>query len=120
MLEPSINIKFNGGKVNRMTFSFDANDNVSKGWMEFLYQDLDVELLQKESGNAKGFLSSLANWVAVSNNPSPGKKLKIVEIGYERDKNKGIINYVWKTIQSGMVRTIVPLKKYQINRKKDK
>ncbi len=120
MLEPAINIKFNGGKVNRLTFSFKANDNFSRGWMEFLYKDIDVELLKKESGEAKGFLSTLANWVAVSNNPVPGKEVKIVEIGYERDKNKGLINYVWKTIQSGMVRTIVPLKKYTIKQKNKK
>jgi hypothetical protein len=40
-----------------------------------------------------------------------------VSIGFERDKNKGMINYIWKTIQSGMVHTILPIKKYQINRK---
>ena len=120
MLEPSINMKFNGGKVNRMTFFFTANDNTSKGWMEFLYQDLDVVLVKKKPGKEWGFVSLLANWVAVSNNPAPGKDLKIVEIGYERDKNKGIINYVWKTIQSGMVHTIIPTNKHTINRKQDK
>jgi hypothetical protein len=119
MLEPAINIKFKGGKVNRLTFDFTANDNASKGWMEFLYQDLDVALMKKDEDKEKGFISTMANTMALSNNPAPGKNLKIVEIGYERDKNKGIINYVWKTIQSGMVHTILPIKKYQINRKKD-
>jgi len=119
MLEPAINIKFNGGKVNRLTFDFIANDKASKGWMEFLYQDLDVALMKKEADKEKGFMSTMANTMALSNNPAPGKNVKIVEIGFERDKNKGIINYVWKTIQSGMVHTILPIKKYQINRKKD-
>ena len=119
MLEPAINMKFNKGNLNRMTFSFTATDNVSKGWMEFLYQDLDVALLKKESDKEYGVVSSLANSMTLSNNPAPGKNLKIVEIGYERDKNKGIINYVWKTIQSGMIHTILPIKKYQINRKSD-
>jgi hypothetical protein len=119
MLEPAINIKFNGGKVNRLTFDFIANDKASTGWMEFLYQDLDVALMKKDDDKEKGFMSTMANTMALSNNPAPGKNLKIVEIGYERDKNKGIINYVWKTIQSGMVHTILPIKKYQINRKKD-
>ena len=119
MLEPSINMKFNGGKVNRMTFSFAATDHSSTGWMEFLYSDLDVALLKKGEEKEKGFISSVANTMTLSNNPAPGKNLKIVEIGYERDKNKGIINYVWKTIQSGMIHTILPIKKYQINRKKD-
>lgn len=117
MLEPSINMKFNDGKLDRMTFFFEANDGISKGWMEFLYHDLDVVLLKKEPDKHWGFVSLLANSVALSNNPAPGKDLKIVEVGYERDKNKGLINYVWKTIQSGMVHTIIPIKKYEINRK---
>jgi len=118
MMGPSMNMNFKGGKVNRMTFDFSANDNHSKGWMEFLYQDLDVSLLRKDPGKEWGFFSKLANVVMLSNNPAPGKDLVTVEIGYERDKNKGIINYLWKTIQSGMTRTILPQKKYHINRKK--
>lgn len=118
MLEPAINMKFNAGKLTRMTFDFTADNDASNGWMEFLYQDLDVVILKKKPDKQWGFLSGMANAVALTSNPPPGKEAKIVEIGYERDKNKGIINYVWKTIQSGLVRTIVPLKKHQINRKK--
>jgi hypothetical protein len=119
MVEPSMNMTFNEGKLNRMTFYFSTNDYSSKGWMEFLYSDLDVILLRKDPAKEYGIVSFLANTMTLSNNPAPGKDLKIVEIGFERDKNKGIINYVWKTIQSGMVRTILPIKKYQINRKSD-
>jgi hypothetical protein len=121
MLEPSISMRFHGGTVTRMTFAFKANENTSKGWMEFLYKDLNVVFLNKESAKENGFISALANWVAVSNNPkAPGKEVKIVEIGYERNKNKGLINYVWKTIQSGMVRTIIPVNKYKIRQKQNK
>jgi hypothetical protein len=116
MLQPSINIKFIDGRVNRMTFYFNGNDNFSNGWMEFLYNDVKVELLKKDTDKQWGFVSSLATAVAMTDNPPEGKEMKIVEIGYERDKNKGIINYVWRTLQSGMVRTIVPTKKYQINK----
>lgn len=115
MLEPSINMKFNKGDLNRMTFAFSANDNISSGWMEFLYQDLDIELLKKDPDKQWGFISRMANAVALSNNPAPGKELKIVTVGYERNKYKGLINYVWKTIQSGMINTILPTKKHQIN-----
>jgi len=117
MLEPMLNMIFKGGKLNRMTFDFTANDNVSKGWMEFLYQDLDVVVLGKEPGKEKGFVSFMANTVTMSNNPAPGKDLKTVEIGTERDKNKGLIGYIWRTIQSGMVRTIIPTNKYEIKSK---
>jgi hypothetical protein len=117
MLQPTLNMIFKAGKLNRMTFDFTGNDNVSKGWMEFLYQDLDAVVLNKESGKEKGFVSFMANAVTLSNNPAQGKDLKIVEIGFDRNKNKGLIGYVWRTIQSGMVRTIIPTKKYEINKK---
>ncbi len=119
MLEPSINMKFNAGKVKRMTFFFEANDHHSSGWMEFLYNDLDVVLLKKEAGKEWGFISFLADKVTHSNNPPPGKPVKVVSVGYERDKNKGIINYLWKTIQSGMIRTLAPTGKYAIKPPKE-
>lgn len=117
MTEPQMNMTFEEGLLNRMTFSFSANDNSSRGWMEFIYSGLNVRLLRKDPGKEWGFVSFLANKMTNSNNPSPGQDLKTVEIGYERDKNKGIINYVWKTIQSGMVRTILPTTKYVIKHK---
>jgi hypothetical protein len=117
-LEPSLNIKFNAGTVTRMTFSFSGDENVSNGWMEFLYKDVDIVLLKKEPGKEFGFFSFLANTMTNSNNPETGKdKIKSVEIGVERDKNKGPINYIWRTIQSGMLRTILPVSKYNINHK---
>ncbi len=118
MMGPSMNMDFKDGRVIRMTFDFTANDNNSKGWMEFLYKGLDVSLLSKDPAKEKKFLSKLANSMMLSDNPAPGKDLISVEIGYERDKNKGIINYMWKTLQSGMIRTIMQQKKYEINRKK--
>lgn len=117
MLEPSLNIKFNGGKVNRMTFHFTGDNKKTDGWMEFLYNDLDVVLLKKEPDKEWGFISWLANTVTLSNNPAPGRELKIVSIGCERDPNKGMINYVWRTLQSGMIHTILPINKFQINKK---
>ena len=58
----------------------------------------------------------MANAVTLSNNPVNGKDIKAVEIGFERNKNKGIIGYIWRTIQSGLVRTILPTNKYTINK----
>jgi hypothetical protein len=116
MLEPSLNMIFKGGTLTRMSFDFTGTDNVSKGWMEFSYKDLDVVVLGKEPGKEKGFVSWMANAVALSNNPAPGKEMKAVEIGFERNKNKGIIGYIWKTIQSGLVRTILPTNKYEIKK----
>lgn len=89
--------------------------------MEFLYNDIDVVIQKKDEGKEWGFVSFLANKVTNSNNPPPGKTdFKSVKIGFERDKNKGMINYIWKTIQSGMVRTILPTNKFTIKHPQEK
>jgi hypothetical protein len=120
LLETAINIKFNAGQVDQMTFNFTANDHSSTGWMEFHYSGLDAEVLKKNHDPQWGFISGLANTLILSNNPPEGKALKIVSVGYERDKNKGLINYVWKTVQSGLLHTVLPTSKYQINKKEAK
>jgi hypothetical protein len=118
MLEPLINIKFNAGTVTRMSFSFSGDDNTSTGWMEFLYKDVDIVILNKDAAKEIGIASFLANSMTNSNNPETGKsKIKSVEIDAERNKNRGPINFIWKTIQSGMVRTILPVSKYNIDSK---
>ena len=103
-----------------MTFNFTGTDNVSTGWMEFYYSGLDAVVLKKNHDPQWGFISTMANTLILSNNPVEGKAPKIVSIGYERDKNKGLINYVWKTIQSGLLHTVLPTSKYQINKKEAK
>jgi hypothetical protein len=120
LLETAINIKFNAGLVDRINFNFTATDQVSNGWMEFLYSGLDAVILKKNHDPQWGFISGLANTLILSNNPPDGKAPKIVSIGYERDKNKGIINYIWKTVQSGLLHTVLPTSKFQINKKEAK
>lgn len=117
LLETALNVKFNAGNVDKLDFYFSADDNLSTGWMEFLYSGLDAALLKKNHDKQWGFINTLANTLILSNNPPDGKAVKVVSVGYERDKNKGIINYIWKTVQSGLLHTILPTSKYQINKK---
>ena len=95
------------GKVNEINFEATLNEDESTGTMEFYYEDLKVDLLKKgEEDKKKGLVSLFANtFVLKSNNPQNGK-FRTGTLYFERDKNKSMINYWWKTLFSGMKDTM--------------
>lgn len=95
------------GQVNEIRFNATLNEDESTGSMDFYYEDLKVDLLKKgEEEGKKGLISLFANtFVLKSNNPQNGK-FRTGTMYFERDKNKSMINYWWKTLFSGMKDTM--------------
>lgn len=91
------------GKVNSANFTAELNEDVSSGSLDFFYEDLKINFLNKgEENEKKGFVSFLANsFVIKSDNPLNGK-FREGNIGFERAKNKSMINFWWKTLFSGI------------------
>ncbi|MFD2200103.1 hypothetical protein [Shivajiella indica] len=108
ILKPNAFVKVREGRVNSADWSFVANDRDAVGSMEFLYNDLNLELLDErtlEKGRGrKGILTFVLNVFAVrSNNPRKFLNTKISsKIYYPRDKERFIFNYWWKTTVTGL------------------
>ena len=94
------------GKVNKLTFNLTGNDHGAKGTSVFLYEDLKIEMLKKDSGSLKkkGFMSLLTNALIKDKNPQNGE-VRTGEIDYERDITKSFFNLIWKSIFSGIKKT---------------
>lgn len=100
------------GKLNDMSFEARLNEDNSNGKMEFRYENLKVNILNKdEEERKKGLISFLANtFVIKSNNPANGD-FREGDMSFSRDKSKSMINYWWKTLLSGIKDTLgVPSK----------
>lgn len=95
------------GQVNEFNFNARANETASHGTMRFGYEDLKVQINNKDSEKGKkGMITFLANtFIVKSANPS-NKKFRESEMYYERDKRKSIINFWWKTLLSGIKETL--------------
>lgn len=96
------------GRVNGGNWSFVANDQFATGKMTLLYSDLRVQLLDErtlEVGKGrKKILTFVLNAFAVnSNNPRrlSGRTVRS-RIYEERNQEKFIFNYWWKTSLSGV------------------
>jgi len=115
---PNASLKIKTGIIENVSFSANANNDYAKGRMEFLYKDLDVDILKTIDGGEikeKKILSYLANKIIKKSNPIGDKPPRIAEMYFERDKNKGILNYIWKTVFSGIKATTSPGKKHIVD-----
>lgn len=100
------------GKVNKlfvpMVF---ANDDFAEGKLLFYYNDLKVEVVDTDHSTwtkiKNGVINFAANDLVVNdNNPTRSGTMKTGTVYFTRDKEKGIINFVWKSALSGLKSTM--------------
>ena len=88
-----------------------ANDDVATGKLLFYYNGLSVDVLDKKQTTWTKIKTGVINWAAndlIINNDNPTKKGKVHTgtIYFRRDKGKGIINFFWKSVLSGLKSTM--------------
>ena len=109
--EPNANIKIQSGHIQKMNFSAHFNNQVSGGEMKLYYDDLSFSIFKENSKSGKKRKRKLLNFVAKSfiiadANPNKKGEFRTAEMAFERDKNKGLFAYIWKTLFSGFKDTI--------------
>ncbi len=110
ILFPVLDMKFKNGSFDGMSFNIQGNDYKSSGNLTLLYTDLEVEIFNKKNNESKA-ISWLANSVVKRSNPNKQGKTTVSEVGFERTRYKGLGNYLWKSVQSGIVNSLVPFGK---------
>ncbi|MCK5775617.1 MAG: hypothetical protein KAH25_05555, partial [Bacteroidales bacterium] len=114
--EPNANLKIHEGLIQKMDFSASFNRNRSKGKMNLYYDDLDFSIFKENSKSGKKRKKKLLSFVAKSfvvadANPNKKGDFHKGEMAFERDPNKGLFAYIWKTLFSGFKDTIRRKKK---------
>jgi hypothetical protein len=111
MLENSAFIVATAGKIDTMNFNFVANNTKSTGKMKLQYHSLAVTVLNKETGKSTGLKQKLITFIAnrklIDANPLPGEEVREGEIDHERDPERFLFNYVFKSILSGIRTTLI-------------
>jgi hypothetical protein len=111
MLENNAFVSALSGTINSMDFNFSANNTKATGNLAVRYNDFNLKVLNKESqeSNTKkaGLKSFVANVIVVDSNPIPGKDVRIGVIDYNRDPEKFVFNYCFKSILSGIKTSII-------------
>ncbi|NJM25021.1 MAG: hypothetical protein HC859_05455 [Bacteroidia bacterium] len=104
MLVPHTGVKIENGTIARLQFHFWFNNDRSDGQVELSYEDLKVVKLKDDNRNGKDDLVTLLLNVLIRKNK--GKwvtgKNNIGLVQYGRDQQKGVFNFWWKSLFSGV------------------
>ena len=112
IVEPLAPLKIKSGREKKTIIqNVSANNDYASGTLEVYYNDLKIDFRRTENNFFKKWKSDLMTFVAddiilPASNPGSDGKLKKGIIYYERDKNKGFFNYVWKSTWSGLKSTV--------------
>ncbi len=106
MLEKNAFIYATSGKIDAMNFSFTANNAKATGKMIMLYHGLDIAVKNKRTDDTTAFrerfISLIVNRKVLDSNPVPDEDVREGIIDYERDPERFIFNYCFKSILSGI------------------
>lgn len=122
MIEPEAKVGLKSGTINRLDFNILANDYDGSGELIIRYENLEVELLNKNyEEDEKVFRkigSFLANRIVIkSNNPNKRGELKKGNVYFIRETHKSMFAYWWKLIFSGMKSTLTGESMEEMKRK---
>jgi hypothetical protein len=112
MTENLLGIGIKGGKGSVEIPLIIANDSIARGTVMFRYKKLKLALYSRKKDQLNsGMFSPLVDFfindlVVRTNNPKFAKKAKQGIVYFQRDPQKGIVNYAWKGILSGLISTI--------------
>lgn len=114
-----LNVNINDGKIHKTSFEITANNDASAGSLIMVYENLQVTVMKSKNQSKKsGFISWIANEVIREDNLESHHKYKIGTIGFERRKDRFIVNYIWQSFKSGIISIVAPIA--DKNKKKEK
>lgn len=104
VIVPLAFVRIDDGRVDQLTFEFEATDSLASGEMIVIYEDLNIKKVDSETleqTTTSRIVSFVANLAVVkSSNSEDGPR--VGEIEFEREKEKSMFSYWWKALRSGL------------------
>ncbi|MDC9722771.1 MAG: hypothetical protein PSN34_08345 [Urechidicola sp.] len=118
-LYPVLGLKVLKGNLDKLTFNASANEKEATGKMTMLYHNLEAEVFKSKSTHEENkFLSWTVNSLVKKSNPKKNKTPREVTLQAERVIYKGLGNYFWKTLQSGIINTVAGRNQTEASKKR--
>jgi len=100
-------IQIRSGYINALDFRVQANDQQAEGKLNFRYERLGVNLLERDADKdhlvKKGWLSFLANNLILNtSNPDANGKFVSARINYTKVPSSTFFSYLYKTLFQGI------------------
>ncbi|AWH84829.1 hypothetical protein HYN59_06680 [Flavobacterium album] len=103
--KPLMNVT-TSGDLNEVYFTFNGNRDRGTGDFAIRYDDLKVDIYDKDDLKKKKKLVTAIGNLLVKDDTKG--KLKEVHIGVDRGKDKSVFNFLWRFVQEGLTQTVLP------------
>lgn len=103
MISPIARFQANTGTIQKAWFDAKIRDGHASGNFYITYTNLTASLLKKDSDKKRKFLSGLINTILAKN-----AEAKQGEINYQREYNDSLLRYIWRSIRSGLITSLLP------------
>jgi hypothetical protein len=107
MVKPSFSAELTSGRIKSLAFQFVYDIEKSTGTMDFEYEDLKVEILDRTDWSDQWLKSFAFNKLVLNSENLKGEKFKPGSISFQRETKKSIFNYWWKSLLSGFKNVLV-------------
>ncbi|MFN0176019.1 MAG: hypothetical protein ACKVU0_15315 [Saprospiraceae bacterium] len=110
LVEDQNKFRVESGNAESMILNVHVRNGVAQGTLEATYDDLKISVLRKKDGSKKKIISVVANIVLRGKNErgSENKPFKVANIYYRREPTDGILRFIWRSAQTGLMETLVP------------
>jgi hypothetical protein len=111
-LEAAEHTRIKSGSAQEAAFDIDVSAGQARGRVRAIYKDLEIALLDKQTGSAKGInhrvTSFLMNVLKIrnSNAPDASGSMKEGEVNYTRRPDDAFQQFVWFALRSGVLDVI--------------
>lgn len=95
------------GELTSLEFEMKLDDQMATGELIAIYEDLSIQTLNQETlekSTGENVLSFFANLIAIRSS-NGGEDPRVGEIEFEREKEKSMFSYWWKSLRSGLKST---------------
>ncbi len=110
LVEDQNKFRVESGKAESMILKVQVRNGVAQGTLEATYDDLKISVLRKKDGTKKKMISVVANIILRGKNErgSENNPFKVANIYYRREPTDGILRFIWRSAQTGLMETLVP------------
>ncbi len=108
---PNENLHVQAGRIDKVLFAIKVNNGVAKGQLKALYNGLKLGIIDPKNKKENKVLSLLSNLILKTDNtPEKDKPAKIGKVLYPRVEDDGFVRFLWRSLKTGLITTLVPEK----------
>jgi hypothetical protein len=109
LVEDQNKFRVESGIAEQMVLKVQVRNGIARGTVEASYNNLKISVLRPKDGSKRKIISAVANMVLRNNNErGDGSPFKIGKVHYPRERTDGILRFIWRSAQTGLMETLVP------------